>query len=1420
MTLVSLLTVSTLRAALQIQQNERQCIVCDGDCKSVASCKVFLAADRNGKWDMIRKYNLCKLCLFRHYGECRRNVECGVDGCSIRHNPLLHRPSDKHNEKQNTEGSDQNKRNYNVHTHSAVNKQVLFKIIPITVFGSQNQFVNTFAFIDEGSSISLIDEDIVKKLNLMGRKEPLCLKWTNNIERDEQNSQRLQINMCGPNRKHCSLEVRTVTQMSLPSQTIDYSYLCQVFPYLKGLPIDSYKNAVPTVLIGLNNIFLCNPIRIKESDNGGPTAICCRLGWFVCGNINQKEHRGYFSCHICDCNSSFDASLSDQLKQFYTLETAGICNSDHLIGKEEQRAVALLEEYTRQRSDGRYETTLLWRYDDIDLPDSYQMALKRLTGLEKTIAKNKQLLDVFEKTMDEYLKKGYIAKLGDKVENEKCKKIWYLPMFPVFNKNKPNKTRIVWDAAAKAHGVSLNSILLKGPDMISSLPGVIFRFREKSVAVSGDIEQMFHRIYIREEDCDAQRFLWRSCNTERSPDIYIMKVMIFGASCAPCTSQYIKNLNASKFESKYPKAVTAIVKNHYVDDFLASTDTIEEAKQLSAEVRYIHSKGGFNIRNWCSNSVDVLRFLNTEANCEPKSLGISTNSEPEKVLGIFWVSSKDIITYKISHTIFEENNLRNRIPTKREVLKVLMSIYDPLGLVGNFLMYLKIVLQEIWRSSIGWDESIKTPQAEKWLKWVSYLPQIRELEIPRCYLQTLKNYNNGNVELHTFVDASENGYAAVAYFRITSGSKIIVSLIGSKTRVAPLKLVSIPRLELMAALIGSRFAKNVMECHTIDIKRRVFWSDSRTVLSWIRSDHRKYHQFVAFRVSEILDMSDAAEWRWISGKENVADEAKKWSSRPDFSNSNRWFTGPPFLHLPETSWPDNYNDVSSTEEELKEHNLVIEEVKDEFIKFERFSRWCRLHRAMGFVIRFVERSRKRCDDFCIELTQHELQVAEKILLQGAQKQVFKAEIECLKNNKEIPRNSSIYKLCPFLDDKGILRLNGRIGNAEVETEIKFPVILPTYHHVTKLLILHYHCIYHHGNNETIVNEIRQRYHIPRLRAICKATAKQCQMCKIKNAIPQPPQMAKLPRSRLASYVSPFTFTGVDFFGPIMITVNRHKEKRYGALFTCLSIRAVHIEVVSTLNTSSCIIAIRSFMARRGTPREFFSDNGTNFVGAERELRESLSEVDRNEFVRTFTTANTKWNFNPPSAPHMGGAWERLVRSVKTVFYKISPPRCPSEEILRSMLAEVENTINSRPLTYIPIEKGTDEALTPNHFLLGSSNGLKPLALYDDSGVTLKESWLSSQLYAQRFWRRWVTEYMPTLTCRTKWFEKVKPLEVGDLVVVVDPANPRNVWPKGKVIEVFVAADGQVRKAKVQTASGVLERPAVKLAILEVAPNME
>ncbi|XP_062541583.1 uncharacterized protein LOC134209602 [Armigeres subalbatus] len=746
--------------------------------------------------------------------------------------------------------------------------------------------------------------------------------------------------------------------------------------------------------------------------------------------------------------------------------------------------------------------------------------------------------------------------------------------------------------------------------------------------------------------------------------------MTFGAVCSPSCAHYVNNLNGKRFKKQYPRAVECIKYEYYVDSMLASVETEQEAVKLAKEVRFIHSQGGFEIRNWLSNSSAVVENLH-ENNTKEKNMSFSAEMATEKVLGMWWDTTTDTFTFKLSPKHDVELLSGARIPTKREVLRTLMAIYDPMGLIANFLIYLKILLQEIWRSGCGWDDEISGKLVEKWTTWIEALPNVRQVSIPRCYRVITSAASTNRVELHIFCDASENGIAAVSYFRFEEEGTVECALIGSKTRVAPLKFLSIPRLELQAAVIGARFADCITKSHRIEISRRVFWTDSRDVICWLRSDHRRFSQFVAFRVSELLDTTQVNEWRWLPTKANVADEGTKWQRMPNLQPSSRWFHGPDFLRQPENEWPGYSGDQGATVEELRS-NILHHTVTKPLVNFERFSKWKRLLRSVAYVHRFVSNLRKRARKTSIELgplTQEELKLAENIIYRSVQQQAYPGEIQVLRNGstehsweRTLPRNSPLHKLNPIIDEHGVLRMRGRINACDwVDEATKNPILLPRKNYVTQLVIADYHATYRHQNHHTALNQIRLKYYISRLRSEFDQVRRRCQRCKIFKANPQPPAMGNLPSARLAAFQRPFSYTGVDYFGPIKkrTAAGIHKRPRY----------ELH----------------RSF----------------------RELREALKHVDEEKLKIEFVSPVTKWTFNPPAAPHFGGCWERLIQSVKRTMKDFDLPRLPSDEILRSILMEIEMILNSRPLTDIPLDTDTEPPLTPNHFLLGSADGNKP-----------------------------------------------------------------------------------------------------------------
>ncbi|XP_055613926.1 uncharacterized protein LOC129760310 [Uranotaenia lowii] len=907
-----------------------------------------------------------------------------------------------------------------------------------------------------------------------------------------------------------------------------------------------------------------------------------------------------------------------------------------------------------------------------------------------------------------------------------------------------------------------------------------------------------------------------------------MDVCTFGSTCSPASAQFVKNLNATIQAKDYPEASKAIICDTYVDDYLASFSSQDEA----AKIRLINKNGGFDLHHWRSNSPAVMGVLNEKQSVEKKNLSVIDSTNTERVLGLLWDPSTDELSFstemkpEVHHLIQQNKN-----PTKRQVLRCVMSLYDPLGILAPYTIHGRILIQELWRSKIGWDEPLKPEAYNRWTQWFRVIEHISNIRISRCYFPCADIATYENTELHVFVDASEVAYCCVLYLRtFNHEADPQCSLITAKAKVAPLKPWSIPRLELQACLWGAHQTKFVKENHSLIISRTILWTDSKTALSWIQADPRNYRPFVSNRVVEIQELTSEYEWRWIPSRCNPADEATKWGSGPYFTQESKWFSGPEFLKEPESKWPSLKENHTITTEEIRAS--ALHHICDQsLICYENFSSWEKLQRTIAFMLRLFRNAKKGSVKQTGDLQQSELLAAEEAIFKQVQKEVYADEIIALESTslkKGIPnviqKESKIYKMSPHLDEKGILRQNSRIKAAQnIAYSVKFPIILPNNHKACELLADRYHRIFRHGNAETIVNEMRQIYAIDGLRVLVKRVGKECQLCMIRRAQPALPPMAPLPPARLAHHERPFTFTGLDYFGPLLVKLGRANVKRWIALFTCLTTRAVHLEIAFTLTTASCISCVRRFVGRRGSPYEFLSDNGTNFQGADRILRTQISQG----LLATFTSSSTKWTFIPPGAPHMGGAWERLVQSVKRAMNYAYSDEKLDDEGLMTLVIEVESMVNARPLTYLPIDSEETEALTPNHFLLLSSSGAKyDREIIDKTQQRLAESgnsyrihllgrsWDNIQNQLDRFWTRWIKEYLPVIRRQSKWFENVKPLEEGDVVMVIDPAK-RKGWERGRVLQLIRNPDGIARQAMIRTSSGDHKRPMSRLALLDV-----
>ncbi|XP_058840721.1 uncharacterized protein LOC131696194 [Topomyia yanbarensis] len=802
------------------------CLVCNKLDHKVKECETFKRMSCDDRWKAVHALHLCRVCLGRHGRRpCRSQARCEVAGCQVRHHPLLHGaqtraipvhqvPGPSGQRQQASEG---------VISHHHMKGTMLFRILPVNLH-YQGRSIHTHAFIDEESSVTLVEKRIADELKSEGVKRSLCLSWTGNVTRVEADSQQITLEISGDeDRSRYKIDdIRTVRSLALPKQTLRYDELARRYEHLRNLPVKSFEGVTPGILIGVKHAHLTATTLVRAGRQGEPIAAKTRLGWAVYGPTVGRGKPSSFNLHICECSA--DNELHELVKQYFTVESVGVSVDRGPDSEEDKRAKSILEQTTKRVKIG-FETGLLWRYDYVEFPDSYGMAVRRLECFERRLKTNSSIGENVRRQLVEYQKKGYMHEATEEeLRTADLRKVWYLPLGVVHNPKKPTKVRLVWDAAAKVNGVSLNTMLLKGPDLTASLPTVLDGFRERKVALGGDIREMFHQIKIRKEDRDSQRFLWRN-NPEQQPRVFIMDVATFGSSCSPCSAQFIKNLNADEYAQQFPRAADAIQRRHYVDDYLDSFDTEDEAIKVAKEVAFIHQRGGFTISSWLSNSTEVLRRVGEQDTPLQKLINWDKGSCVERVLGMSWLAKDDVFVYSSSVDVGAA------VTTKRGILRCVMSQFDPLGLLSHFLIHGRIIIQDIWRTKASWDDEIGGDILKRWRVWTSLFSDLQQIRIDRCYCPGITSSEIEDLQLHVFVDASESAYACVSYFRAVIAGEIHITLVAAKAKVAPLKSLSVPKLELQAALIGARLMKTIGETHSLTISRRFIWSDSKTVLA-------------------------------------------------------------------------------------------------------------------------------------------------------------------------------------------------------------------------------------------------------------------------------------------------------------------------------------------------------------------------------------------------------------------------------------------------------------------------------------------------------------------------------------------------------------------------------------------------------------
>nr|CAB3263160.1 uncharacterized protein LOC104265735 [Phallusia mammillata] len=1412
---------------------QARCLFCTG-LHDLTTCNSFEKKPVYQRYEFARRQRLCFKCLQKGHNarDCKEEDPCKISGCdSNSHHTLLHRevsraeanrssaPEEKVTSEVNSFHLASDSKPSAICGNTSICGDMYMNIVPVRARNGNIEFL-TYAFLDSGATKSMCSQRLVDALHLQGESRTVSLRTVGHEQTMPTKIVSLSVAPAFDDGPSINLNsVMAIDKLPVKTNKLPSKTKLKRMSYLRGLEFPQIEGGEVTLMIGVDAPELMVFQETRCGSREQPIAVKTALGWSLLGPSFVPTSGTRIDLNYV---SSFDDNVSKEIDCLWRTDFSDLTIiDDKRISREDRSALEIMKRDVLH-VDGHYQLPLLWKGNQTQLPPNRVLAERRLRSLERRLKKDEKLRERYVGTVETYIQKGYAKRISSH-DRGQSKREWYLPHHPVLHPRKPDKVRVVFDCAAKHAGVALNDALMSGPDLMNNLVGVLTRFRKEPVAVVSDIESMFHQIRVRPEDTASLRFLWWPKGDLSKPaEDHEMTVHLFGATSSPSCAAFSLLQTAEEFGHEFSAAATTALKsNFYVDDCLASVATEDEAIMLVKDLGQLLQRGGFHLTKWMSNSNRVLQSIPSDERSKMAKNHDLNSDVAGRILGVFWNVPNDEFGFDVQ--------MPNKSLTRRGILSAVSALYDPLGLVAPVTVSAKILLQDLCRQGLGWDEDISNEDANRWRSWMEGLPMLSQVRVQRC----IKPPSFGKIvkmEMHHFADASSSAYGAVSYLRLVNhNTQVHCCFLLGKSRLAPIHTVSIPRLELTAAVLAVKmdgFLRRELGCPDCE---STFWTDSMSVLMSIRNSTKRFETFVANRLAKIDSGSRSEQWRHVPSKLNPADDASRGLSVKKMVNNNVWLTGPRFLWGDESTWPKE-EEVSNRDDILMEAKKVSANFTcgtacetDSISKLiNHYSDWNRLRRATAWLLRYKRvLLSKRCADTNTTIPKgtlqvQELQEAELALFRIVQQQAFPEVLENLRKGngqwKKTKNSRTFDKLGPTLSN-GLLRVGGRLELASISDDAKHPIILPGRHHLTDLLIVKFHKDVGHSGMSHTWSEIRQKFWIIKGGAAVRRVLGNCVFCRKRNAPVGEQLMARLPIDRVNSHSPAFTYVGVDYFGPLMVRQARSQVKVYGCLFTCMTVRAVHLEVADSLSTSAFINCLRRFIGRRGRPTKICSDNGTNFVGAVRELKEAIGRWNQQSIDDFLRQQDIQWSFNPPAASHMGGVWERMIRSVRRVLSALLTAQSVTRDTLETVLVEAESILNSRPIVPVVMDPQSDEPLTPNHLILLRPSPNMPPGVFVKKDCYVRHHWRQVQYLADQFWRRWVREYLPTVIERQKWFSKQRNVEAGDLVLVVDESIPRARWRIGRVISTFPDAHGVVRSALVGTGATSVRRPITKLCLV-------
>jgi hypothetical protein len=763
--------------------------------------------------------------------------------------------------------------------------------------------------------------------------------------------------------------------------------------------------------------------------------------------------------------------------------------------------------------------------------------------------------------------------------------------------------------------------------------------------------------------------------------------------------------------------------------------------------------------------------------------------------------------------------------TKAKVLSIIASIYDPIGWIGPVVVAAKLFMKKLWINKISWNDSLQEEMMEEWCEFSRTLPSLNELKIPRrCLID-----NAVTVELHGFCDASIEAYGAVIYVRsMNEVGETQVSMLCSKSRVAPKTQKTLARLELCSATLLAKLIDRYANVLSVKVSGIILWSDSTIVLNWITMLPSKFQTFVGNRVAVIQELTNKFKWRHIRGNLNPADVISRGLLPHEISESELWWNGPEFLKLPKEEWPESIITVNEDDPEIKlevKKTFTITAANNLFDFIEtRHSSSRKTARIFAYALRFVSNIRKSSMNRKIGvISVEELENAETEIIKIVQKTMFPSEYKVLqaaRDDKEavqqVSKQSTLISLAPFMDEKGVLRVRGRIGASEELTfDQKHQVIIPSCNFAVGI-VRDLHMMYLHPTKMTLQSMICQKYWIIKVKKTIKKVQHECIKCFRAKPTTTKQLMSDLPEARVV-LTTPFVNTAVDYTGYYQLKTGTSRStstsKVYVVVFKCMCTGAIHLDVATDLSAQAFIAVLDRFVSRRGLCSQLFSDNATCFRGSDNLFKKMLNSL-HHDVKEYCATKMIKWHFTTPRSPSAGGIYESGVKAMKHHLNRLLDRPFTYEQFY-TILCKIEAILNSRPITPMSNDPEDVRALTPGHFLIGRALTTLPESNQLDRKSAKVTHWEGLQKIQQKFWQLWYHDYLRQMQTRPAGFREEVKFKLGDLVLLRDENLPPMKWLLGRIVKMFPGKDKVVRNVRVKTQDGDKERNVRYLSLLPV-----